>query len=581
MPTRSPIVSILGHVDHGKTTVLDAIRGSTVTEKEAGKITQMIGASYIPANYIKKISKGILERTKTELKIPGILLIDTPGHEAFTTLRDRGGSIADIVVLVIDIIQGIQPQTIESINILKHYKTPFIVAANKIDLIHGWIKHKTNSFTESLEEQPPRVAQKLDDYLYKLVGALSIHGFESERFDRISDFTKEIAIIPLSGKSKEGIAELLMFVAGLSQKFLGKRLIMDDNAPAKGSILEVKEVKNMGTMVDVILYDGTMKKGDKIAFLTDEGVKTTTVRALLEPSFKRGEQYNYLEKVVAAAGIRIFAPNLENAIPGSPIKVISKKSDVDEISDQYKSILKEQTHLGVVVCADSLGSAEAIQSLMAKNKIPIKYIHVGKVRKEDILDAQVVKKDDKYLGIILAFNTIIPTNISELSDASGTKIIYSNIIYDMVDKYQDWVKEMKNSEKSILSKQLPAPSEVLVLSGFIFRVSKPAIFGIKVKQGTLRAGTRIMRADGTIIGKLKSIQHNKEQKHEVSEGEEVAISIDSATYKKDFEENDKLYTYLSKKEIFAWESHTDYLSDSEKEALKEIRNIVIKKSRLS
>ena len=576
MPIRSPIVSVLGHVDHGKTTILDAIRGSTIAEKEAGKITQMIGASYIPIDYIKQISRSLLQKSKTDLKIPGILLIDTPGHEAFTTLRDRGGSIADIAVLVIDITQGIQPQTVESINILKHYKTPFVVAANKVDLISGWVRTKSYSFMEAFSKQPPYIQQKIDDYLYKIVGDLSIHGFESERFDRVTDFSKSVAIIPVSGKTKEGVAELLMLVSGLSQKFLGDRLIMDSNAPAKGSVLEVKEVKNMGTVIDVILYDGVLKKGDKIAFFNEDGVRTTKVRALLEPSFKRGESYTYLDSVVAAAGIRIFAPNLDGTIPGSPVQVLAPNSDTGDIVDQYQSILKESEDAGVIVCADSLGSAEAIQSLLKKNDIQIKYLHVGKVRKEDILNAQVVGRTDKYLGIVMAFNTIIPTNVSELIVTSGVKVIYSNIIYDLVDKYNDWIKEMKDNEKQILSKNLISPAEFEVMPGFIFRASKPAVFGIRVIGGTLRSGAKIMRSDGTIIGVLKSIQKNNKQVHEVTQGDEVAISLASATYKKDFNEGDLLYTYLSKRDVLTWASHKEYLSESEINALSKIRKIVVK-----
>ena len=576
MLIRSPIVSVLGHVDHGKTTILDAIRGSTVAEKEAGKITQMIGASYIPVDYIKKLSNVLLKKSKTELKIPGILLIDTPGHEAFTTLRDRGGSIADIVILVIDITQGIQPQTVESINILKHYKTPFIVAANKVDLVPGWVKNKTYSFLESFSKQPDYVKQKIDDYLYKIVGDLSIYGFESERFDRIDDFTKSVAIIPVSGKTKEGIAEILMLVSGLSQKFLGKRLVMDASSPAKGSVLEVKEVKNMGTVIDVIIYDGVLKKGDKIAYFEEDGIHKTTVRALLEPSFKRGEKYKYLDKVVAASGIRIFAPNLEGTIPGSPIKVFKSDADLSDITNQYTSLLKHQNETGVVICADSLGSAEAIQSLLNKHEIPIKYIHIGKVRKEDVLNSQVVAKTDKYHGVVLAFNTIIPTNVSELVSSSGSKIIYSDVIYDMVDKYEEWVKELKESEKSILSKNQTYPAEFRVMKGFIFRVSKPAVFGVKILSGTLKAGTRIMKSDGMIIGTLKSIQKNNKQVHQAEVGDEVAISIDSAVYKKDFDEDEILYTYLTKNEIMIWISNKEYLSETEIDALNKIRKIVIK-----
>jgi translation initiation factor 5B len=238
---RSPIICILGHVDHGKTTLLDSIRGTTVAKKEAGGITQMIGASYVPRGEIDELSKDLASKMKADLKIPGLLFIDTPGHEAFTNLRDRGGSLADLAILVVDVLQGFQPQTVESIKILKQYKTPFIIAANKIDALGGWKSHKTNSFMQSLSQQPEHIQARLDEKMYALMGKISEYGFDSERFDHVRDFTKQIAIVPISAKTKEGLSELLVLIGGLSQRFLGDRLEIDEKGRGKGSIIEVKD----------------------------------------------------------------------------------------------------------------------------------------------------------------------------------------------------------------------------------------------------------------------------------------------------------------------------------------------------
>jgi len=139
---RQPIITVLGHVDHGKTTLLDKIRKTAIAAKEAGGITQAIGTTEIPTNVIKTLCGKLLERFKIKLIISGLLFIDTPGHEAFTTLRKRGGSIADLAILVIDINEGIMPQTIESLEILKVSRIPFIIALNKIDRIKGWTSAK-------------------------------------------------------------------------------------------------------------------------------------------------------------------------------------------------------------------------------------------------------------------------------------------------------------------------------------------------------------------------------------------------------------------------------------------------------
>jgi len=258
---RQPIVVTVGHSDHGKTTLLDRIRGSTVTSTEPGMLTQHVGASYIPIGTIKDICGDLLEKFNIKVEIPGLLFIDTPGHAAFISIRKRGSSIADLAILVVDITEGIQEQTDESIRILKEFKTPFLVAATKIDRIEGWVQNKDKYLTDDFESQPDWVKQSFDEKFYKIVGQLSERGFESERFDRISDFKKTVAIVPCSGITGEGVPELLVVLTGLAQTFLKEQLEVSQGI-GKGSILEVKEIRGLGTTVDVILYDGEIRKGD-------------------------------------------------------------------------------------------------------------------------------------------------------------------------------------------------------------------------------------------------------------------------------------------------------------------------------
>ncbi len=221
MNIRQPIVSVLGHVDHGKTSILDFIRKSSVMSREAGAITQHIGATEVPLEVIHGIC-GPMVKPGT-FRIPGLLFIDTPGHHSFTSLRSRGGALADIAVLVIDIREGFKPQTIESIHILRRLKTPFVVAANKIDILPGW-ESRRMPFALNLKRQSDEVVAFLDENLYKLVGQLHDHGFPSERYDRIQDYSRSLGIIPVSAKTGEGISDLLMLLIGMAQKFLGKRL---------------------------------------------------------------------------------------------------------------------------------------------------------------------------------------------------------------------------------------------------------------------------------------------------------------------------------------------------------------------
>ena len=317
MGIRQPIIAVLGHVDHGKTQLLDSIRNSSVVEKEHGRITQHIGATEVPVKEIERLAGSLLNKFKIKLEIPGLLFIDTPGHEAFTSLRERGSSIADLAILVIDVNQGIQPQTVESIKLLKSFKSPFVIALNKVDKIHGWTT-QDRSFIANLKNQREDVLRFLDEKLYGLLPKLYELGFQAERIDRTQDFTKEIAIIPCSAITKEGLPEILMALTGLSQKFLKEELTVHENVSARGTILEKKEEKGLGMTIDTILFEGNLKVNDKIMFAGIDGVVKTKVKSILKPSgmqeTKSGlSKFESVNHIVAAAGIKIAAPLLEKA----------------------------------------------------------------------------------------------------------------------------------------------------------------------------------------------------------------------------------------------------------------------------
>ncbi|VVB98161.1 putative translation initiation factor IF-2 [uncultured archaeon] len=573
---RSPIIAVLGHVDNGKTSLLDAIRGTGFAKKEAGGITQMIGASYVPKENIEAISRPIAEKMKIKLIVPGILFIDTPGHEAFTNLRERGGSIADMAILVVDIAQGFQPQTIESIKILKNAKTPFVIAANKLDLVNGWKTHKTDSFLESLALQPEHVQGNLDTKVYELVGKLAEFGFDSERFDRVRDFTKQLAIVPVSAKTHEGLSELLLFIAGLSQRFLEKELNLHPDISAKGSVIEVKDEIGMGPTIDVIIYDGVLREGDEIIFLAKAGVKITKVRALLQPNISGGkEKFRRVAQVAAAAGVKISAPGLEDTISGSPVMVTTNyERDKGEIEAQMKSIIFESEELGVVVKADSLGSVEAILKLLRDAEIPVKAADVGNVTKGDVLLASTVASEDKYAGAVLAFNVQVLSDAKSASDETRVPIIYSNIVYQLLDRYEEWKTEEREREKKEVLEKMPWPCRIKALPGFFFRANKPAIFGIEVLAGKLKPHVRLMNKQGVILGEIKTIQKEKESLPEAEKGVQAAISVDEITLNRDIREGDVLLVYMTKDELEKWKKKADALSQEENDVLMQVEDLV-------
>lgn len=580
MKIRSPIVSVLGHVDHGKTTLLDYIRGSGIAQKEAGGITQHIGATEIPMEVIESIGGEFLKKLGIKEILPGLFFIDTPGHEAFTTLRKRGGALADLAILIVDINEGFKPQTYEALNILKMYKTPFIVAANKIDKIFGWQPNEGTPFIQSFFKQPQNVQEKVDTGLYELVGILHDQGFESERFDRISDFSSQISIIPLSAKTGEGVPELLAMLMGLARQYLKEQLKIEEDAPAKGTILEVKEEVGLGVTIDAVIYDGILKKDDVIAIMKADDVITTSIRSLLKPrplEEIRGEKkFQKIDEVIAAAGVKIVAPNIENAVSGSPLRVArGNLEDVkEEILKEIENIKIDTDELGIVVKADTLGSLEALVNLLRGMDIPIRSANIGDVSRRDVVDAAISKKEEPLYGVIIAFNVkILPSAFEEIR-SSEIKLFSSNIIYQLTEDYQAWIELYEEEKKRAYLDAVIKPAKIRVIPKLIFRNSKPAIVGIEVLGGTVKQGYGLIRGDGSKVGKVEGMQDKGENLKSVSRGKKVAMSIKDAIFGKNFDEGDVLYVDIPENHYKILESELkSKLSEDEYETLHEIVDI--------
>ncbi|MBM3229546.1 translation initiation factor IF-2 [Candidatus Parvarchaeota archaeon] len=536
------------------TSLLDSIRSTSVQKREAGAITQHIGASEVPEYEIKNICSEVMGKLNIKITIPGLLFIDTPGHEAFTNLRLRGGSIADIAILVVDIAQGFQPQTVESIKILRQFKTPFILAATKLDLVEGWRNSSNRSFLHALEQQSPQVQARVDEAIYSIVGKLYELGIEAERFDRVSDFTKQALIIPICAKTGEGLAELLLYLSGLSQKFLEAQLKLEVQGTGKGTILEVKEEPGLGTTIDIILYDGTICRNDRIIFGTINGSATTRVRAILKPNLpgrvSAGEErFRQVQEASSASGVKIFAPELSSAIAGAPVLVVREKdaAQAGEVEAQIKHILFATDSRGVILKADTLGSVEAIVRLLKEANVSVKSATIGKVTKKDVLDAKSVGAADRYIGAVLAFNVPVTDDASAEAQAGKIPVFTSKVIYELLDNYRDWVEQEKKRESQEFLLKLAYPVKVKVLPGCFFRMKSPAIFGVEVIGGKLRADCMLMSRSGVQVGTVKVIQKDKESVGEAAVGSQVAISVDQAILGKTISEGDVLYTYIDKR----------------------------------
>jgi len=580
MKIRSPIVSVLGHVDHGKTTLLDFIRGSTIASKEAGGITQHIGATEIPIEIIENICGDFIGKLSIQKDIPGLFFIDTPGHEAFTSLRKRGGALADLAILIVDINEGFKPQTFEALNILKMYKTPFIIAANKIDRIFGWETHKNTPFSESFANQAKNTQLNLDKQIYELVGVLHKEGFQSERFDRITDFSSQISIIPISAKSGEGIVELLAMLLGLAQEYLTEQLKIEENSPAKGTVLEIKEETGLGVTVDTIIYDGILKNNDEIALMEVGDVLTTKIRSILRPlpleeMRDSKKKFKKVTEVVAAAGIKIVAPNLDNVISGSPLRVTKDGDHVkEEILREIEDITIHTNENGVMAKADTLGSLEALVNLLQSMNIPIRTAEIGDVSKRDVINASIVQQEDPSHGVIIAFNVkVLPTAQEEL-DNSEIKLFSGNVIYQITEEYDFWIKEKEKEQRQKWLDAIVKPAKIRIIPKLIFRQSKPAIAGIEVLSGTIKQGSNLINHNGRVVGSIESMQDKGDNLPFISKGQKVAMAIKDAIIGKDFEEGDDLYIDIPEKHYKILEREfKDKLSEDEFETLNETLTI--------
>lgn len=534
---RQPIVCVLGHVDHGKTTILDAIRGTAQASREAGGITQRIGATQIDVSTIIRGTKNLL--TNSSLKIPGLLFIDTPGHVAFANMRARGGALADIAILVVDVNEGLMPQTVESMNILKKYRTPFVIVANKIDLVPLVTDVSNSSFSQFIKKQRDEYRDELDKRIYDLVNAIYLQGFSSDRYDRVTDFSKTIAIIPASAKLRIGIQDILVMLAGLSQRYLEKEISVV-SGEARGTIIEVKIESSVGTTLDTILYQGNLKTGDLIAINTKEGPKLTRVKALLVN--KAGDQKGLKEKktVSAAAGVRILISDKVEVIAGSPLIEVpgSPESAFMEIEKESKTNIELSIH-GISVKAEALGSLEAISYELSQRNIPIRNATIGDITRRDVTD--VATLNDPMERLIIGFNVNVTDDARDSVLSTDIGILIGNIIYSLMDQAEKWLKDRETQIREARKQEKSLPAKFTIMPENIFRATKPVIVGVHIEGGSIKVGDKLIKSDGRYGGSIKSIRDGETSKKYADAPSEVAVAIEGVTLNRQIFPGESLY----------------------------------------
>ena len=571
---RTPIVAVLGHVDHGKTSLLDKIRGSAVSEGEAGAITQHIGATAVPLETIADMAGDLV--TVEDFDLPGLLFIDTPGHHSFSTLRSRGGALADLAILVVDVNDGFQPQTEEALDILQRTGTPFVVAANKADTTPGWNPNENAPIKPSYDAQSDTARQRLDENLYEIIGQLSDDGFSADLYWRVQNFQKNIGVVPCSALTGEGVPDILAVLMGLSQRFMKAEMEIDVAGPGEGTVLEVKDQQGFGATLDVVVYDGTINEGDQIVVGGVNDPIVTEIRALLQPQpnaeIRVENRFERVDAVAAAAGVKIAAPDLDDAMAGAPVRVVRDR-DVDDVIAEVEAELAEievdTEEEGVVVKADTLGSLEAMANALQEAEVPILRAEVGDVAPRDIAVAGTAREPEHT--VILGFNVeVLPDAERELEQSEVT-LFNDDVIYQLVEDYEEHVAEMQRAQQETILDKIVRPARFQILDDHTFRQSDPAVVGVEIMSGTINNNTNVAKFDNNEpdrVGELSGIQAQGDDVEEARAGERVSVAIDGPTVGRQIEEGDELWIELPEKHAKILEQElNDEIPADELEAL--------------
>jgi translation initiation factor 5B len=543
---RAPICCVLGHVDVGKTSLLDKLRSTNVQEGEAGGITQQIGATFFPKDYLLNMTKDIKDIKNMQIQIPGILVIDTPGHEQFSNLRNRGSSICDVAIVVIDMMHGLENQTRESLKLLRQKKCPFLIALNKVDRLYDWIENKNMDIQQSLSLQKKYVLNEFETRIHNIKLQLSEEGFNSELYYKNTDIKKQVSLVPVSAKSGEGLSDLILWKIKLVQQFMENKISYRDDIQC--TILEVKPLQGLGMTMDVILVNGTLKVGNKIVLCGANGAIVTQIRSLLTPQpmkeLRVKSSYIHHQSIKASQCIKITADGLDDVIAGTTVYVINKDKDKEreeeelakykkEVEKEMKSFNKSisKDKVGVSVQSSTLGSLEALLTYLEQINIPIGSISLGPIHKKHIMHTITMKQKAPKYACMLAFDVELTPDAKILAEKEGIKVFNANIIYHLCDSFVKYTKEYEQNlrEKNKYIAIFPTVLQVLCC----FRAKDPLVIGCRVLEGQVRAGTPLIVRDkdknNISIGKILGLQINNKDVQIGEKGHELAIKLDGKT----------------------------------------------------
>ncbi|XP_074847723.1 eukaryotic translation initiation factor 5B [Carettochelys insculpta] len=587
---RAPVICVLGHVDTGKTKILDKLRHTHVQDSEAGGITQQIGATNVPLEAINEQTKMVKNFDRESVKIPGMLIIDTPGHESFSNLRNRGSSLCDIAILVVDIMHGLEPQTIESINLLKSKKCPFIVALNKIDRLYDWKKSPDTDVAATLKKQKKNTKDEFEERAKAIVVEFAQQGLNAALFYENKDPRTFVSLVPTSAHTGDGMGSLIALLVELTQTMLSKRLAQCEELRAQ--VMEVKALPGMGTTIDVILINGRLKEGDTIIVPGVEGPIVTQIRGLLLPppmkELRVKNQYEKHKEVLAAQGVKILGKDLEKTLAGLPLLVAHKEDEIPVLKDELIHELKQTLNAikleekGVYVQASTLGSLEALLEFLKTSEVPYAGINIGPVHKKDVMKASVMLEHDPQYAVILAFDVRIERDAQEMADSLGVRIFSAEIIYHLFDAFTKYRQDYKKQKQEEFKHIAVFPCKMKILPQFIFNSRDPIVMGVMVEAGQVKQGTLICVPSKNFveIGIVTSIEVNHKQVDVAKKGQEVCVKIEPIPgespkmYGRHFEATDILVSKISRQSIDALKDwFRDEMQKSDWQLIVELKKV--------
>ena len=563
---RSPVICVLGHVDTGKTKMLDTIRRSNVQEGEAGGITQQMGATRVPAQAVKERCKMVKNSPTEDMKLPGFLIIDTPGHESFANMRSRGSSLCDFAILVVDIMHGLEPQTIESLKLLLKRKTPFVVALNKVDRLYNYESNPRKDIWQHLKAQPNNTQLEFKERFDKIMGEFSEQGLNIALANRNSDFDEYVSVVPTSAFLGDGIGNLMAHIVEQCQNRFADRLSFSEELDC--SVMEVRSLPGLGTTIDVILINGTLRINDIIVLTGSDGPITTLIRDLLMPQplkeIRVKNDYEHYKEISGAQGVKVLAKGLEKAVAGLPLFVANREDELDVLKEDAENQLKnalmaiKKKPEGVYVQASTLGSLEALLEFLKTQKIPYSNVNIGPVHKRDVQKAAAMLEHNPEFACILAFDVPVDREVQMLADKEGVRIFQANIIYHLEDNFLNYRKELALKRRQENEHLAIFPCKIRILPQHVFNARNPIVCGVSIEAGQLKKGTPIAAKtkEGIILlGTISSIEKNHEQVDMAKAGDEVCVKIENTTgeapklYGRHFSHEDILFSKINRESI--------------------------------